>query len=172
MSSSPQSIRAESTTIDSLPNEVLVAILKEAADQDLPRNSWERAPFPLTASLVDSHWRAVACASPDLWTTIRISNQPQSQKWAILCLQRSASRPLDISINLQLHHDRRWPKPVIPFDETLTIVAPHVSRWRTIVMRGYDRHLGALSNFIQHPPFPISTLTYLHLFSLDPQYAS
>ncbi|KAJ7469979.1 hypothetical protein B0H11DRAFT_2238123 [Mycena galericulata] len=127
-----------------LPNEVLAAILKQVADSDLPANSWERAPAPFPASQVSSRWRAISLTYPYLWTNIRISDTPQSQRLANLFIQRSGACLLDISIDLRSY-----------------------KKWRTIVLRGLERDTGNLSEFLDKSPIPPSRLTYARFLSID-----
>ncbi|KAK7007811.1 F-box domain-containing protein [Favolaschia claudopus] len=76
------------STIESLPDELLAAILKIVADSPIPMIR-RTPPFPITLST--------------LWTTIRLSHRSRSWKWAALFVERSRSRLLDISINLEAY---------------------------------------------------------------------
>ncbi|KAJ7469983.1 hypothetical protein B0H11DRAFT_1920311 [Mycena galericulata] len=149
--------------IATLPNEGLAAILKQAADSDLPATSWEKAPAPVPASQVSSRWREVSFTYPYLWTNIRISDASQSQRLANLFIQRSGACVLDISIDLKSY----WAPDCITLDTVLHIVAPHVGRWRTIVLRGLERDTGNLSEFLDTSPIPPSRLTYARFLSID-----
>ncbi|KAJ7118973.1 hypothetical protein C8R44DRAFT_187147 [Mycena epipterygia] len=152
----------ECISIDSLPNEVLARILKQVAD--LPANPWESLePFPVAASRLSRRWRALTLAFPELWTNIRISRDSRTRKLAAMFIKRSRSHPLDISINLECYTYPNGQPAFFPFSMVLSIVGPHVGRWRTIALRGWDSHLEELSRFLRHPPVPASQLEYAHL---------
>ncbi|KAJ7469978.1 hypothetical protein B0H11DRAFT_1656462, partial [Mycena galericulata] len=125
-----------------------------------------RGPAPMLASQVSSRWRAVSLAYPELWTTIRISHDLRSQRLAALFIQRSGPCLLDISIDLELDPIFRIIE-CIPLDTVLHIVAPHVGRWRAVVLRAVDRELQNLSKFLDNSPIRPSRLTYVHLSSVQ-----
>ncbi|KAJ6630257.1 hypothetical protein B0H10DRAFT_2207944 [Mycena sp. CBHHK59/15] len=78
--------------VDTLPDDVLAAILKLVAD--LPVASHGRAkPFPIAATRVSRRWRALTLDLPELWTNIRISHHSRSWKLAAVFVRRSGSYP-------------------------------------------------------------------------------
>ncbi|KAK6969221.1 hypothetical protein R3P38DRAFT_3298648 [Favolaschia claudopus] len=159
------------STIESLPNDLLAAILKLVADSPIPSKR-RIPPFPITFSSVSRRFRYLALASPELWTTIRLSHRSRCWKWAAIFLERSGSRPLDISINLEAYRilftDRGYGfgySSPIRIMKALAIVGPHIHRWRTLAIR-LDRieRLDDLVSYILQSSFPAtSKLESLHV---------
>ncbi|KAJ7473965.1 hypothetical protein FB451DRAFT_1247525 [Mycena latifolia] len=163
------------SAIDTLPDDVLAVILKLAADTPAP--AWA-VPFPLVASRVSRRWCTLARGCPELWTTICISHRSRSWIWAALFVKRSQSRLLDICINLESYvyetrrhciSDRKRPHhpAYISMDRALAIVGPHVGRWRTIAVRGWDRQLRDFFDFLRSAPGAASRVESAHFCSLD-----
>ncbi|RPD65500.1 hypothetical protein L227DRAFT_649586 [Lentinus tigrinus ALCF2SS1-6] len=86
--------------INRLPSEVLFTIFKALAspaesdedelwDAKLISTDW------LVVNLVCRHWHTVACAFPILWRAVDVGS---SVEWLRLCLDRSASAPLDLRL--------------------------------------------------------------------------
>ncbi|KAJ6553062.1 hypothetical protein B0H19DRAFT_1263480 [Mycena capillaripes] len=163
------------STVEHLPDEILAAVLKLVVDSPVLRR-WDWAlPFPVAASRVSHRWRAITLASPELWTTIRLSFQSESWKWATLFVKRSQSYPLDISINLESYpaligHDYGGPWP-IPLRNALAIVGPHVRRWRTLALRGWEDQVQELREFLAQSP-GASQLHFHQAFFYNPYYQS
>lgn len=109
-----------STSILHLPIEVLTRVLILGEPGDVHR-------FPLAASHVCRHWRAIALQTPALWTTITIYG-PKDPSPAILqhCLSLSASRPIDVIIQLHNHLTREEVRL------NLQTISDHSRRWRTL----------------------------------------
>ncbi|KAJ7042027.1 hypothetical protein C8F04DRAFT_1390879 [Mycena alexandri] len=161
-------------TIDILPDEVLATVLKLVAD--LPASSWEKLPFPMSASRVSPRWRIITLAYPELWATIRISRHSRSRKLAAMFVERSGSFPLDISISMESYvykNGQPYVPTILSLSKVLLIVGPHVGRWRTIALRGWDTHIRDFRAFLRAPPAPASRLEYVHLSNLEQNgYAS
>ncbi|KAJ6568862.1 hypothetical protein B0H19DRAFT_1134079 [Mycena capillaripes] len=153
------------STIDDLPDEVLAAILKLVTDFPVLLSD-RNPPAPVSASRVSRRWRAVALGSAELWTTIRLSHHSRSWSWAALFARRSRSYPLDISINLESYiYEGRipdYPAP-IPLAKAIAIVGPHISRWRTLALRGWDDQVYEFCEFLGRSPGAASQLESLHL---------
>ncbi|KAJ7473953.1 hypothetical protein FB451DRAFT_1558245 [Mycena latifolia] len=163
------------SAVDTLPDDVLAVILKLVSDTPAP--AWA-VPFPLVASRVSRRWYTLARGCPELWTTIYISHRSRSWIWAALFVKRSQSRLLDICINLESYvyetrpyciSDRKSPHhpAYISMDRALAIVGPHVGRWRTIAVRGWDRQLNDFFDFLRSAPGAASRVESAHFCSLD-----
>ncbi|KAJ7046320.1 hypothetical protein C8F04DRAFT_939280, partial [Mycena alexandri] len=74
-----------SAPIENLPDELLALIFRTAADLPLSPEGWA---VPLTVASVSQRWRAVALTSPEVWTTIHIS-EDRSLDIAALFIERS-----------------------------------------------------------------------------------
>ncbi|KAJ7891311.1 hypothetical protein B0H14DRAFT_1072474 [Mycena olivaceomarginata] len=158
------------TSIEILPDDVLGTILVLVADFPAPANAWDTwnkysEPFPIAAGRVSRRWRTMTLSYPELWTTIRISRHSFTRKLAALFVKRSGSYPLDISINLECYIYKNG-RPFVPaflsLSRVLAIIGPHVGRWRTIALRGWDQ-LQELATFLRNSPVPASRLEYAHL---------
>ncbi|KAJ7726578.1 hypothetical protein DFH07DRAFT_1000830 [Mycena maculata] len=169
--------RIGESIIDSLPDEVLAAILKLVADMPVP--SWNRTPpFPVAASRVNRRWHAVALGSPELWTNIRISHRSRSWQWAAVFVQRSRSHLLDISVNLESYVYQTYPscrqrkrRPVYPADismsKVLAVLGPHVGRWRSIALRGWRGQVHEFCDFLRKSRGAAHWVEAAHLSCLD-----
>ncbi|KAJ6487169.1 hypothetical protein C8R47DRAFT_1277504 [Mycena vitilis] len=148
----------------SLPDDVLAAILKLVAD--LPVITSRRTlPAPVAASRVSRQWRVVALGSADLWTNIRLSHhRAWSWSWAAVFVKRSCSYPLDITIDLQAWRCRDAP---IPFRRALTIVGPHIGRWRTFALQAPAAQFRELAAFVGRATVAARQLEYCHLSWMD-----
>ncbi|KAJ7856317.1 hypothetical protein B0H13DRAFT_1178165 [Mycena leptocephala] len=166
-------------SIDTLPDEVLAVILKLAADS--PVLAWLRKPpFPVTVSRVSRRWRVVTLASPELWTTIRLSHRSRSWSWATVFAKRSGSSPLDISINLEAYalnkdsehgyeHRHGYELPV-SIHKALAIVGPHIGRWRTFALRCWEHQVEQLREFLEFSPGAASQLQSAHISLVNWRY--
>ncbi|KAJ6568801.1 hypothetical protein B0H19DRAFT_1133972 [Mycena capillaripes] len=177
------------STIESLPDEVLGTILKLVAESPALHGWNSVLPFPVAASRVSRRWRAITLAFPELWTTIRLSHRSRSWKWAPLFLKRSRSHPLDISVNLesytlrmaQHNYSPEHQLPVsclqhyyscdlpIALNKALTIVGPHIRRWRTFALRCWEYQVQQLREYLLQSP-GASQLQSAHISLMDPPY--
>ncbi|KAJ6496296.1 hypothetical protein C8R45DRAFT_823452, partial [Mycena sanguinolenta] len=82
----PHAVDETLLPVERPPDEVLALIFKAAADSPLTRGD---ASVPLTISHVSQRWRAVALASPEIWTTIRVSGRHHLSSVSLF-LERSA----------------------------------------------------------------------------------
>ncbi|KAK7040468.1 hypothetical protein R3P38DRAFT_2894522 [Favolaschia claudopus] len=161
------------STIESLPDELLAAILKIVADSPIPMIR-RIPPCSITLSTVSRRFRYLALASPELWTTIRLSHRSRSWKWAALFVERSRSRLLDISINLEAYtitnKARRYGyDSPIRIEKALSVVGPHIHRWRTLAVRlGWMDQLDELVSYMLQSSFPAtSRLESVHVSVID-----
>ncbi|KAJ7167844.1 hypothetical protein C8R46DRAFT_1218763 [Mycena filopes] len=150
--------------IESLPPETLIEILRHGAEI-LPSNSPDMVPFPTIASQVCRLWRNLALATPDMWTTIRISEELESIAAAGLYIARTRNRLLDITITLPPHSNYSIDYVALRhFDRVLNILGPHCRRWRTLALCVGHIDMHQLSFFLQSKhPEEFAQLTYLHL---------
>ncbi|KAJ7184523.1 hypothetical protein C8R46DRAFT_1064316 [Mycena filopes] len=155
-------------TIDILPDEVLATILKLVAD--LPAASQTRQHFPVSASRVSRRWRIITFAYPELWANIRISPNWRSRKLAAMFVERSGSFPLDISVNTEAYvYKRGQPHQSahLPLSKVLSIIGPHIGRWRSIAFRGWDDCILEFCEFLRNSSMPASRLEYIHLSTIE-----
>ncbi|KAJ6470841.1 hypothetical protein C8R45DRAFT_1014774 [Mycena sanguinolenta] len=160
-------------TLETLPNDVLIEILRLVARS--PMRETTPHPFPIVASRVNHHFRAVALTCPELWSTIRLSHHSRSWRWAPTFLSQSGSYPLDISISLERYrpgyrstYARNAP---IPLRRALAILGPQIARWRTFSLRCWKSQLEELGRFMERSPVAarlesahISLVDYGYLF--------
>lgn len=104
-----------------------------------------RKPFPLTISHVSKYWRDVATTCPLLWAEINVS-PPWSLNLVKLFLERSKPCPIDLTLAV----------PTVSFglmsstfvnknaDALCDVVEPHISRCRSILVKGDFERLGPL----------------------------
>ncbi|KAF8179723.1 hypothetical protein K438DRAFT_1842661 [Mycena galopus ATCC 62051] len=153
-------------TLEALPDDILATILQLVAAFPIPE--WNRGPpFPITASRLSRRVRALALASPELWSTIRLSHRSRSWGWAVAFVKRSRAYPLDISINLEAYARGRC-FAAIPLQRALAIIGPHVSRWRTLSLRGWKHQIEELHQFMVQSPCDPSQLQSAHISVVNP----
>lgn len=117
--------------INKLPHEILIDVLILYDDEDI--NPWlPRDVAWLRIVSTCRHWYRVACATPLLWRTIQVSRR--NFAWVELCLNRSMTAPLRISLRS-------------PSDELLESIALHSHR---------IQHLNAID------PWTTQPLSFLH----------
>ncbi|KAJ6476801.1 hypothetical protein C8R45DRAFT_1007908 [Mycena sanguinolenta] len=152
-------------TLETLPDDVLIEILRLVARFPVPDN--RSHPFPIVASRVNRHFRAVALTCPELWSSIRLSRRLRSWHWAPTFLSRSGSYPLDISISLE-HYRPEYPVPdaPIPLRRALAIIGPHLARWRTFSLRCWESQLEELVTFMERSSIP-ARLESAHISLVD-----
>ena len=118
--------------ISLLPPEILAEIFAYC----LPSESFpipSRSEAPLLLTQVSSHWRALAIATPDLWTAIHINYKdpvediPASDIW----LSRSRNKHLSLSIAIDFGEQ--------PQQEILDALCKYSNRWKHV--RFDFRHL-------------------------------
>ena len=122
--------------IQSLPNELLLAIFKAGSFTRPPRV--RRLPFLSLVCSVNRHWRDVAINSPDLWCTILFSDdQPLST--TSLWLARSKSLLLDVTIESQY----------LPHKEFQDLVLAHLGRWRCLRIKSLQTRINTYFKFLE-----------------------
>src|ERR1700722_1617286 len=143
-----------SADIYRLPNEILVYIFKTGQCEIGPGKKFE-----VLVSHVSSHWRAVALASPSLWTNISRTMSPNcTGKLGVeVYLERSKACPLDISFHLDSSEEAD--------DATLiSLIVAHVGRWRQVFIHLLDNNsYERILQGIRHSSAPL-----LEHFSLSP----
>lgn len=105
----------KSTTISSLPNELLAWIFEEAASEPHGFTAVSKA-----LSHVCKHWRLVALNLPSLWAEVELE---QSHEERVACLERSRNAPLTVNISATDYCD---------VEELLDDIIPHAGRWRRL----------------------------------------
>ncbi|KAK6969218.1 hypothetical protein R3P38DRAFT_3147009 [Favolaschia claudopus] len=127
---------------------------------------------PLTISTIEfGRFRYLTLASPELWKTSRLSHRSRSWKWAALFVERSRSRLLDISINLEAYtitnKARRYGyDSPIRIQKALSVVGPQIHRWRTLA-------LDELVSYMFRSAFPAtSRLESVHVSVIDEYHNS
>ncbi|KAJ6503995.1 hypothetical protein C8R45DRAFT_974424 [Mycena sanguinolenta] len=156
-------------TLETLPDDVLIEILRLVARFPVPDS--RSHPFPIVASRVNRHFRAVALTCPEHWSTIRLSHRLCSWHWAPTFLSRSGSYPLDISISLE-HYRPEYPVPdaPIPLRRALAIIGPHLGRWRTFSLCCWESQLEELVTFMEWSSVP-ARLESAHISLVDNLWA-
>ncbi|KDQ16773.1 hypothetical protein BOTBODRAFT_172878 [Botryobasidium botryosum FD-172 SS1] len=132
--------------IHRLPNEILSSIFCLAQRADYAHHVRDL----LNLSSVCHHWREIALGCPRLWTRFR----PLQRSLFDLFLERSKEAPLDIEFENHGHRSEAT------FQEYLTLVYPHVHRWRTFQLR-HSVNAEILSSILLGP-FPL-----LEILTLD-----
>ena len=127
-----------------LPNEILSRIMEEACSGPSKRvMSLDHVRTEILLSHVCQRWRAVAVATPALWTKI-VGPDKGDYKTARLeaYLSRSKGCLIDVRINVSLVAERNpaenW------CQEFLMIVASHSERWRSFTLRTRYEYFGEL----------------------------
>ncbi|KDQ59587.1 hypothetical protein JAAARDRAFT_205618 [Jaapia argillacea MUCL 33604] len=122
--------------IDRIPNELLSGIFEIVTHSfDDPGESLST---PTTLSLVCSRWRQIAISTPELWTTIFLTQalSPHDIARTSTWLERSKTRPLDLYLDFrdpcwswdEEDHSFTWNDMA----EILQLLLPHISRWRLV----------------------------------------
>ncbi|KDQ12145.1 hypothetical protein BOTBODRAFT_146861 [Botryobasidium botryosum FD-172 SS1] len=109
--------------------------------------------FPFTISWVCAYWRTTAIAMPQLWTRIILSDYPHSSR-GLLCLERSKSYPLDITVDCRSGGENA-------VSNTLALLNPHRSRCASLRVRADSFLLvwAVLSHFVSaEPVLPLERL--------------
>ncbi|KAJ7135512.1 hypothetical protein C8R46DRAFT_1234872 [Mycena filopes] len=150
--------------IESFPNEILTEILLHGASI-LPPNSPDMVPFPTIASWVCHLWRELALATPDLWTTIRINDNPASVRVANLYVARAHDRLLDLTITLPGGPPSSDYSRVPRFTRILLMLEPHWARWRTLAL-DVSQNDGSRLSFCLSEAYAANPAVFTHLTHL------
>ncbi|KAJ7224658.1 hypothetical protein GGX14DRAFT_426455, partial [Mycena pura] len=111
-------------------------------------------PTPVAASRINRRWRAVALASPELWTNIRVSHRSRSWHWAALFSYRIDKEGYS------------HPAP-IPLSKAIAMLCPHIGRWRTFALRAFFNQLVEFCAIVAQSSVAPSRLESAHLSSVD-----
>ncbi|KAK6969231.1 hypothetical protein R3P38DRAFT_3298654 [Favolaschia claudopus] len=176
-------------TLSTLPSNILLKILKLVADSPIP--IWHRVPpFPIQFSHISHRIRELTLASPEIWTTIRLSHRTRFWKWAPLFLERSQAQLLDISVNLEAYMSLRqsadgplWSSGTftgytsysalrpLPIAKALVVIGPHIERWRSLALRCTLGQLEALCSYIKDSALSAVNLEVLHISVIEEEYS-
>ncbi|KAG7090463.1 hypothetical protein E1B28_009579 [Marasmius oreades] len=131
----------ESLLVHKLPLEILSTIFSIATH--LSDDPVSAISVPLSISHVCARWRKVSLSTGSLWTRLALffpAIDPAQLTRTICWLNRSKSYPLEILLDLR-YSDWDWPSSGDghPFtgemlQVLLTILLPHVQRWKTFEM--------------------------------------
>ncbi|KAJ7447246.1 hypothetical protein FB451DRAFT_1054543 [Mycena latifolia] len=127
-----------SSPIRRIPTEILTHIfmLSKPSIMDAREMDWYKAlqGSPWVLGHISRHWRAVALASPTLWTSIIIRNtgtsedlEPCSIPMLETQLVRSGNSPLDIIFDYE-----RFDADTYVAEEALKALEKCCSRWRSL----------------------------------------
>ena len=113
--------RNNTAPVNSLPNELFIAIFLLAEPRPIGHGGEKRVTLPDTASwaplmLVCRHWRDVILSTPRLWRVIKVR---EKLKWTELAVSRSQNATLDITF--------WWNSPVIASHTILLPVAERIA---------------------------------------------
>lgn len=120
--------KAPSTTIQSLPSELIIAIVRAGKLIPLQKGS-RNPPFNLLASHISQFWRNATLSAPELWAHLYLGPFRPIEELETY-LQRSQGCLLDIILPWWLpfgHHHPTLGTAV----ERIHILAPHSQRWRS-----------------------------------------
>ena len=160
--------RKPRTTVDSLPNEVLIQIFAAATFA----SEESQLAVPEILSHVSSRWRAILLNTSTLWTFIVVtfpftSKQISRAKTALV---RSKNRPIDVHIDVR---DPEWTweldedqHPVGSFDmvEILEWLGSSYPRWRSLSV--FTDNLEPMQTFLAYSTM-FSSLPSLETLSLN-----
>ncbi|KAJ7679706.1 hypothetical protein B0H14DRAFT_3908358 [Mycena olivaceomarginata] len=88
---------------------------------------------PTALTHICSKWRAIALATPALWTAIKFDHHPGSFAVCDAWLSRSGSCPLSIGVR----DDCLWPPAQLP--EMVTAIVPHCERLEHLYIYGLSK---------------------------------
>jgi hypothetical protein len=142
-------------TLELLPTEIWILVFAAVSGYETSNTSM---PTIMAISHVSRSWRRLTLDSPSLWTRIYIPLRPTFQHWppSMLDLQlaRSQSLPLDVTLDSKFSaKDEELYKTWFPYwmrkvperyREALLQLAPHVSRFRSLVVNLTQRHVSTL----------------------------
>ncbi|KLO09634.1 hypothetical protein SCHPADRAFT_943498 [Schizopora paradoxa] len=137
-----------------LPSEVLCNIFSFAV-HGFPSDG-PRSLVSMRLSHVCRHFRDLMLANPRFWTEIRSTPRKPELGLVEACIQRSKKRPLDIHLNLYTSKVQLYAPAIPPLDqyypngfpymtqqklecdEVLSLLVPHIERWRSLHLHYVD----------------------------------
>ncbi|KAJ7752645.1 hypothetical protein B0H16DRAFT_788773 [Mycena metata] len=146
--------------IEKLPDELLALIFRTAAELPLSR---DQSAAPLTIAGVCQHWRAVALASREIWTTIHVSEE-RSLDIAALFLERCKPYSFRFTIDTKIQPCS------VDVDRALQLLLPHIYRCSTLALCLTDEELSAWNGVLDGRDMlpSVRTLTLaVHSFAPD-----
>ncbi|KAI0739371.1 hypothetical protein C8Q80DRAFT_178480 [Daedaleopsis nitida] len=178
----------EATTIDCLPSEILVYIFHVLRHltgwDDLPlyhRRNWERIRRGevdsrntvmewIHTTWVRRHWRAVALASPGLWSKLQVihrQNKPV-QAWLPVFLERAMGALLDVSVLLSTHDGEDVSSEYANFAlNTSSIIGTQFAT--SFLLFRVSVSTKFIDSIFPSPATPMHSLEHLHLHDIRPQ---
>ncbi|KAH9923576.1 hypothetical protein B0H21DRAFT_158779 [Amylocystis lapponica] len=157
----PGSSRNSSAPVNRLPVELLVAIFSRlpSFEDTLVFFIDQYYVSLITMTAVCRHWRAVALATPTLWTQIDAAKPLELTN---LCLARSMSMPIEIYATPSWKEGRsRAQRVQIDFCQVAAAIAPHVPRIRIFKCR--SMHIVQIRPFLRILTVPMLLLEEVEL---------
>lgn len=115
-------------------------------------------PAEIVLSRVSSHWRSVAIGVSALWTNIHIFVRPR--RFAHMYLQRSATRPLCVTLDLHDLGNFKFRLPLL-----WSRAVEHVSRWRRLSVDAGSMHaMHQALQCLEHHSAPLLEDLEFHLW--------
>ncbi|KAG8942871.1 hypothetical protein FRC04_003446 [Tulasnella sp. 424] len=118
------------THINDLPPELLstiFSIIFKLSEGTLPEPTRRRSHELLDILLVCWHWNYTARATPGLWTTMYITNEPGAVQRVRRYLESSGDLPLDVVIS-----STNGDEQVQEAEAALQMLSNHSTRWRSL----------------------------------------
>ncbi|KAJ7605751.1 hypothetical protein DFH06DRAFT_1487108 [Mycena polygramma] len=121
-----------------IPREILtnIFLLSRPSIQEARGTQWwtalERSPWSL--GQVSRRWRAVALASPALWSFIVIKNPSDDEcaPYSLAMLETQLARARTSPLDIVLDYERNDDSDDYVVREALKVLAAHSARWRTL----------------------------------------
>ncbi|EED82345.1 predicted protein [Postia placenta Mad-698-R] len=166
-------------TIHSLPYETLAHIFALGRDPSpcraCSRKPWRlrdgnpcacKLPFPHLVSSVCCHWRTIALAMPQLWTTVPVTSKATMSMMSVY-LKRSRGRPIDV--NIVIRHPDNLHETDDHYPVLRHLLLEHAARWRRVSII-CDRPLikPFLLALLNQVPFPMLEALEIDFPSLHP----
>ncbi|KAF8310876.1 hypothetical protein DL93DRAFT_1565242 [Clavulina sp. PMI_390] len=189
LDSSPRGLGDTSTCpISHLPAELLTKVFEELV-HEFSAFDFPRLLFRITS--VCALWRAVAIASPVLWTRIYYGprhvfilqkNSEEKQlvdaafEWAMTCLERSQSAPLHIFLegsyrsSAEIYHFPKRREDLRDLGEVLNFLVPYLPRCRDLTLR--STYIGARQLWGMLRPVKFDLLQQVSFDDSDELYRS
>ncbi|KAG7439482.1 uncharacterized protein BT62DRAFT_1081549 [Guyanagaster necrorhizus] len=154
------------TGIHSLPNEMLLKILKTTSDLPLPSPS--SRPHLLALCGVSRHWRSLCFSGPEFWTVIDIPfHQARIQdpiEWASVRLERSKACLFDVFLDITSAQDATTGEST---RQVLQLVANHIGRLRRLSVSAPSLRCQGIDFLSPLKPLLAPALTDLEILLYD-----
>ncbi|KAH9917179.1 uncharacterized protein B0H18DRAFT_1214752 [Fomitopsis serialis] len=152
-----ESLHNSTITVNTLPDELFVAIIRLAIVWDHSPSKWNRnhMKWKTTVMAVCRHWRDTIVHTPLLWTGIYLTENLQ---FSDLCLTRSRDATIDWHVLVVSTR----PRTIDWFSTTGSLLASHHTRIRRMKV-----HFDALMVPVAQPHWQLSTVSLPALVSMD-----